>query len=227
MGCRGRGQPVFRGGVAVNRSLQPVDAQGRLRGSVKLGRMLRTKRPVPIIELADPEIPAVPADTPQEEVAHLFRDQDLVSCHVVDRDRRLLGVIMVDDIVDVIDEEAADDLLRMGGVGVDDIHANTVRTTQRRAEHARVVVSRLDLPLHGARQHLFHGRLARQLLDHAPRLPDHRLREIGAVQAEDRRLVRRLAAPREKKKRFASSRPWNADRNSADDPFGENVVGYD
>jgi magnesium transporter len=110
-----------------------VDAQGRLRGSVKLGRMLRTKRPVPIIDLVDPEIPAVPADTPQEEVAHLFRDQDLVSCPVVDRDRRLLGVIMVDDIVDVIDEEAGDDLLRMGGVGLDDIHANTVRTTQRRA----------------------------------------------------------------------------------------------
>ena len=110
-----------------------VDRVGRLRGSVKLGRMLRTKRPVPIIELADPEIPAVPADTQQEEVAHLFRDQDLVSCPVIDSGRRLLGVIMVDDIVDVIDEEAGDDLLRMGGVGADDIHANTVRTTQRRA----------------------------------------------------------------------------------------------
>src|SRR5258708_21363678 len=110
-----------------------VDSQGRLRGSVKLGRMLRTKRPVPIIELADPEIPAVPADTPQEEVAHLFRDQDLVSCPVVDRDRKLLGVIMVDDIVDVIDEEASEDLLKMGGVGMDDMHANTIRTTQRRA----------------------------------------------------------------------------------------------
>jgi magnesium transporter len=110
-----------------------VDGQGGLRGSVKLGRMLRAKRPVPIIELADPEIPAVPADTPQEELAHLFRDQDLVSCPVVDGERRLLGVIMVDDIVDVIDQEAGDDLLRMGGVGADDIHANTVRTTQRRA----------------------------------------------------------------------------------------------
>jgi magnesium transporter len=110
-----------------------VDRAGRLRGSVKLGRMLRTRRPVPIIELADPEIPAVPADMRQEEVAHLFRDQDLVSCPVVDSGRRLLGVIMVDDIVDVIDEEAGEDLLRMGGVGVEDIHANTVRTTQRRA----------------------------------------------------------------------------------------------
>jgi len=69
----------------------------------------------------------------QEEVAHLFRDKDLVSCPVVDRDRKLLGVIMVDDIVDVIDDEASEDLLKMGGVGMDDIHANTIRTTQRRA----------------------------------------------------------------------------------------------
>ena len=110
-----------------------VDRLGRLRGSVKLGRMLRTKRPVPIVDLVDPEIPAVPADTPQEEVAHLFRDQDLVSCPVIDGDRRLLGVIMVDDVVDVIDEEAEEDILKMGGVGVDDVHANTLQTTQRRA----------------------------------------------------------------------------------------------
>jgi magnesium transporter len=52
---------------------------------------------------------------------------------VVDPERRLLGVIMVDDIVDVIDEEASEDLLKMGGVGMDDMHANTIRTTQRRA----------------------------------------------------------------------------------------------
>lgn len=110
-----------------------VDRVGRLRGSVRLGRMLRTKRPVPIMELADPEITAVPADMPQEEVAHIFRNQDLVSCPVVDADRKLLGVIMVDDIVDVIDEEAEEDILKMGGVGVDDMHANTLRTTRRRA----------------------------------------------------------------------------------------------
>mgnify|MGYP003334394207 CR=1 FL=1 len=110
-----------------------VDRMGRLRGSVKLGRMLRTKRPVPIVDLVDPEIPAVPADTPQEEVAHLFRDQDLVSCPVIDAERKLLGVIMVDDVVDVIDEEAEEDILKMGGVGVDDVHANTLETTQRRA----------------------------------------------------------------------------------------------
>ena len=110
-----------------------VDRLGRLRGSVPLGRMLRTKRPVPIIDLADPDIPSVPATADQAEVAHLFRDRDLVSCPVVDEDRRLLGVIMVDDVVDVIDEEAEEDLMRMGGVGADDMHVNTLETTQRRA----------------------------------------------------------------------------------------------
>lgn len=110
-----------------------VDRLGRLRGSVPLGRMLRTKRPVPIIELADPDIPSVPATADQAEVAHLFRDKDLVSCPVVDAGRRLLGVIMVDDVVDVIDEEAEEDLMKMGGVGADDMHVNTIQTTQRRA----------------------------------------------------------------------------------------------
>jgi magnesium transporter len=110
-----------------------VDAAGRLRGSVPLGRMLRTKRPVPILDIVDPDIPSVPATTEQSEVAHVFRDQNLVSCPVVDDQRRLLGVIMVDDVVDVIDEEAEEDLLKMGGVGIDDMHAPPVRTARLRA----------------------------------------------------------------------------------------------
>ena len=69
----------------------------------------------------------------QAEVAHLFRDKNLVSCPVVDQRGRLLGVIMVDDVVDVIDEEAEEDLLKMGGVGIDDMHANPVRTARLRA----------------------------------------------------------------------------------------------
>ncbi len=109
-----------------------IDRSGRLRGSVPLGRMLRSKRPVPIRDIVDPDIPSVPVTADQAEVAHLFRDQNLVSCPVVDSKGRLLGVIMVDDVVDVIDEEAEEDLLKMGGVGTDDMHANTVRTVRLR-----------------------------------------------------------------------------------------------
>jgi len=110
-----------------------VDAEGRLRGSVPLGRMLRTKRPVPIFDIVDPDIPSLPAMAEQAEVAHVFRDKNLVSCPVVDDDGRLQGVIMVDDVVDVIDEEAEEDLLMMGGVGSDDMHADTLRTARLRA----------------------------------------------------------------------------------------------
>jgi magnesium transporter len=109
-----------------------IDSAGRLRGSVPLGRMLRSKRPVPIMDIVDPDIPSVPVAADQSEVAHLFRDQNLVSCPVVDGQNRLLGVIMVDDVVDVIDEEAEEDLLKMGGVAHDDMHANTVRTVRLR-----------------------------------------------------------------------------------------------
>ena len=109
-----------------------VDRSGRLKGSVPLGRLVRTKRPIPITDIVDPDIPSVLVTADKEHVAHVFRDQNLVSCPVVDDRRRLLGVIMVDDVVDVIDEEAEEDLLKMGGVGHDDMHANTVRTVQLR-----------------------------------------------------------------------------------------------
>src|SRR5262245_51857690 len=55
-----------------------IDAAGRLRGSVPLGRMLRTKRPVPILDIVDPDIPSVPATTEQSEVEHVLRGKNLV-----------------------------------------------------------------------------------------------------------------------------------------------------
>ncbi len=109
-----------------------VDDQRRLVGAISLGRMLRTKRPVPVRDILDPEIPSIPVSAGQAEVAHVFRDQNLVSCPIVDEENRLLGVIMVDDVLDVIDEEAEDDLLRLGGVAQGDVHAPVIRTTRQR-----------------------------------------------------------------------------------------------
>ena len=109
-----------------------VDAGSKLVGSVPLGRMLRTKRPVPITEIVDPDIPSVPFDADQEDVAHLFRDENLVSCPVVDGEGRLMGVIMVDDVVDVIDEEAEEDLLMLAGVPQVDVYADVLQTVRSR-----------------------------------------------------------------------------------------------
>jgi magnesium transporter len=109
-----------------------VDAEGRLVGSIKLGRMLRTKRPVPVTDIVDPDIPSLPVSADQEEVAHVFRDHNLVSCPVVDSEQRLLGVIMVDDVVDVIDEEAEEDLMSLAGVQQVDVYADVLQTVRSR-----------------------------------------------------------------------------------------------
>ncbi|MDB5601470.1 MAG: magnesium transporter [Xanthobacteraceae bacterium] len=97
-----------------------IDAELRLLGAVALDRLLRTKRPVPILDLLDEEHWSVHATDDQEEVARLFERYDLVSVPVVDADGRLVGVITIDDIVDVIEEEADEDLKALGGVKGDE-----------------------------------------------------------------------------------------------------------
>jgi magnesium transporter len=94
-----------------------VDSAGRLQGTVALDRLLRTKRPVPIAQLIDEEMHSVRVTDDQEEVARLFEHYDLVATPVVDERDRLVGVITFDDIVDVIEQEAEEDIRALGGVG--------------------------------------------------------------------------------------------------------------
>jgi magnesium transporter len=94
-----------------------VDSDGRLQGTVALDRLLRTKRPVPIAELIDEEMHPVRVTDDQEDVARLFEHYDLVAAPVVDEADRLVGVITFDDIVDVIEQAAEEDIRALGGVG--------------------------------------------------------------------------------------------------------------
>ena len=96
--------------------LDVVDPGYRLQGAVTLDRLLRTKRPVPIAELMDEDRRRVLATEDQEEVARMFERYNLVAVPVVDDSDRLVGVITVDDIVDVIEEEADEDVKALGGV---------------------------------------------------------------------------------------------------------------
>ena len=88
--------------------LYVVDPRHRPIGKIGLGKLVRTKRPVRLREIMDDESMTVPVTADREEVAFLFRQHDLVSAPVVDKAGRLVGVITIDDVVDVIDEEAAD-----------------------------------------------------------------------------------------------------------------------
>jgi magnesium transporter len=109
-----------------------VSAGNHLDGVVLLPRLLRSKRPIRVTDIMTTEPRSVPPTTDQEEVAQMFRRYGLVSTPVIDAEGRLLGRITVDDIVDVIDEEAEDDLLKMGGVSEADIASGLLKTARLR-----------------------------------------------------------------------------------------------
>jgi len=109
-----------------------VSSGNRLDGMILLSKLLRTKRPVRVADIMTTEMHPVPPTTDQEDVAQMFRRYGLVSTPVVDESGQLLGRITVDDIVDVIDEEAEEDLLNLGGVTESDIASGLVETARAR-----------------------------------------------------------------------------------------------
>ncbi len=106
-----------------------VDPSHQLIGEVPLSRLIRTNRSVKIQDLSLEEIHSVPATMDQETVAHMFRRDDIVSAPVIDESGRLIGTITIDDIIDVIDEEAQEDILRMAGVDQGDLYRAVISTT--------------------------------------------------------------------------------------------------
>ena len=108
--------------------LYVVDEARKLLGAVGLDRLLRTKRPVPVAELMDPDRRRVRATEDQEEVARMFERYNLVAAPVVDESERLVGVLTFDDIVDVIEEEADEDIRALGGVNPDEELSDSVWT---------------------------------------------------------------------------------------------------
>ncbi|MFC1674234.1 magnesium transporter [Pseudomonadota bacterium] len=116
---------VFYDIVVVDPKHTPV-------GTVPLSVLLQAKRPVKVSTLMHEEMKLVPVDMDQEEVAFLFRQRDLVSAPVINEDGRLVGMITIDDVVDVIDEEGEEDIMRLGGLREDDLYAATLDTTKAR-----------------------------------------------------------------------------------------------
>ncbi|MDF3023516.1 MAG: mgtE [Alphaproteobacteria bacterium] len=110
-----------------------VDPMHRFVGAVTLSSVLCAQRAVKVDTLVSDEHVTVPVDMDREQIAFQFRRKDLLSAPVVDSDNRLIGVITVDDIVDVIDEVAQEDFLKLGGVSDSDINRNAVSTAKARS----------------------------------------------------------------------------------------------
>lgn len=109
-----------------------VDPAYHLIGSVALNRLLRSRRPTTIESITREDIRPIPVDSDQEEVARQFERYNLTSAPVVDQDKRLVGVITADDVVEVVQEEASEDILRMGGVAGESVSDTVWETTRLR-----------------------------------------------------------------------------------------------
>lgn len=109
-----------------------VDPRFHPIGAVHLSRLMRSKRHVLIRDIMEEEQRLIPVDMDQEEVAFVFKQYNLTSAAVVDSQGRMVGVITIDDVVDVIQEEADEDILRLAGVQDGDLNESLSSVTRTR-----------------------------------------------------------------------------------------------
>jgi magnesium transporter len=109
-----------------------VDPTFHVLGALDLSRLLRTKRDVTVSEIMNPDRHVVLATEGQEEVARQFQRYDLMSAPVVDASNRLVGVVTVDDVVEVIQDEADFEIKALAGVGDESLSDTVVEVAKPR-----------------------------------------------------------------------------------------------
>jgi len=109
-----------------------VDDTRRPVGVVPLSRLMRNERDIVVNDILDADLRVVPANTDQEDVALLFQRYGLASAPVVDDEGKLVGMILLTDVVDVIHEEHEEDMMRLGGVLEDDFYRAIISTMRSR-----------------------------------------------------------------------------------------------
>ena len=115
-------------------SILVVSRRDKFIGVIPLTKLIISDPSMSVRDAMLTDVTAIPAETPATDVAKLFEQQDLVSAPVVDSDGRLLGRITIDDVVDVIREEADHSLMSMAGLDEDeDTFAPVFKTTKRRS----------------------------------------------------------------------------------------------
>ena len=109
-----------------------VDPSNKPLGSVSVSKVLRSNRKIRLNDITI-ECPIfIPADMDQEEAAMTFEKYSLVSAGVVDKNGRLIGRLTADDIMWVLQEEAEEDILRMGGVIETEMNQGIIKSTRKR-----------------------------------------------------------------------------------------------
>ena len=109
-----------------------VDNEFRPVGTVPSSKVLRTSRETKMNSIMNESQLSIPVDMDREEVGHLFENYNLNSACVVDKNNKLVGMITSDDILTVLKEEAEEDVLRLAGVGDEEITDGIFKKTKRR-----------------------------------------------------------------------------------------------
>ncbi len=109
-----------------------INVNNKVIGVVPLGRLMGSRREINLSTITNKEKRLIDVNTDQEEVAYLFSKYGLVSAAVIDDNEKIIGSITVDDVVEVIEEEREEDILKLGGVGQTDIYNAVIDTTKSR-----------------------------------------------------------------------------------------------
>src|SRR6056300_1086337 len=109
----------------INEEFKPI-------GTVPSSRVLTTSRDTKMLSIMSESQLLIPVDMDKEEVANLFENYNLNSAAVVDKNNKLVGMIMSDDVLTVLQEEAEEDALRLAGVGDEEITDGVITKTKRR-----------------------------------------------------------------------------------------------
>ena len=109
-----------------------INDTNKIAGTVPLGRLMGSKRYTLLEEIKNIKTRTINVLTDQEEVAYQFTKYAMVSAPVVNQEDEVIGSITVDDVVEVIEEEREEDILKLGGVGQADIYDAVIDTTKSR-----------------------------------------------------------------------------------------------
>jgi magnesium transporter len=127
--------------------LYVVDAEGRLKGVLSLRQLIVSEPETRVEEMMNPDVVHIGTDTDQEEVARIMADYDFSVLPVLDDGGRLVGIVTVDDVLDVVTEEATEDIHRMGAapIDIDYVRANPWLLFRKRASWLILLVVSMTL----------------------------------------------------------------------------------
>ena len=109
-----------------------VDEEFKPIGTIPSSKVLRTSRDTKMLTLMSESQLLIPVDMDKEEVGNLFENYNLSSAAVIDKNNKLVGMITYDDVLTVLKEEAEEDVLRLAGVGDEEITDGVITKTKRR-----------------------------------------------------------------------------------------------